>query len=309
MTWFLYALMGPILWSLNNYIDKYLVSRFVATSRSAKVQVGSLVIFSGLTGLIVCGFIGIFVPHIFSIPFTHALVIGLSGALLVGSYIPYLSALEHEEASIITPLWQLVPIWSFVLGYFFLGETLTTVQMLAGMLVILGAAFLSFEMEESMPKIKFSILWKMALATFLISISILTFKFIALQENFWVSVFWEYLGGGVLVTLLFTLVRSYRQQFLAVFHTNGATFVLTNLFGDLISIAAKTFSNFAILLVPIALVLVVDGLQPLFTLLFGILFTLFVPMFAEEKLTRWHMVQKVIAIAIMFAGTYFLIIS
>lgn len=64
--------------------------------------------------------------------------------------------------------------------------------------------------------------------------------------------------------------------------------------------------NFATLLAPLALVWVVNGFQPFFVLLYGVIITLFFPKFGTESLLKKHLVQKVVAILIMFVGVLLL---
>ncbi|MDD5050459.1 MAG: EamA family transporter [Candidatus Pacebacteria bacterium] len=307
MNWLIFALVPPLLYSINNHVDKYLVERFFKNRTSEKGGIGSLVIFTGLISILFCLIIGIAIPSQISISFPHALVIILSGILLVGSYVPYFSALEYEEASVITPLWQFIPIFGYILGFFFLGETLRNIQIIGGFLIILGAISISISFDKKSARIKKGILLKMMGAAFLVSLSILLFKIIALQENFWASVFWEYAGIVVFSLFLFICIKSYRQQFLSLMRQNTAGFVLVNVLGEVLSFIAKLASNYVSLLVPIALLLLVNSLQPFFVFIIGIVLTVFLPQLGREKLSGRDILQKFFAIGVMIAGTLLLI--
>jgi hypothetical protein len=53
----------------------------------------------------------------------------------------------------------------------------------------------------------------------------------------------------------------------------------------------------------VALVLLVNSFQPLFVLLFGILLTLVFPHISQESMLKKHLVQKVLGIALIVAGS------
>jgi hypothetical protein len=51
----------------------------------------------------------------------------------------------------------------------------------------------------------------------------------------------------------------------------------------------------------------VNGFQPLVVFLSGILITLFLPRFEPESLLRHHLLQKLLSIGVIFAGSYLLL--
>ncbi len=306
MKWFIFALIPPFIWSFSNHFDKYLIGRFIKKDKEKRGTIWSLLILSGLMDMIACFFIGLFAPNLIVIQPIHALTIAFSGAILLASYAPYMYALETDETSVITPLWQMVPIFGFILSFIFLKETLSAGQIFSGILIISGAVLLSLNIEDKKPRLKVKILLQMALAAFLVSVSILIFKIIALEENFWATIFWEYAGAGIF-SLFILFIPSHWRRFKETIQKNDLSIFGINGLSDIIGIPARMASHYATLLAPIALVLVVNSLQPFLILLWGIIFTVFFPNFAEEKIGKKHMSQKVISIVIIFIGTYLLI--
>src|ERR1035437_1434143 len=203
MNWFLIALIGPALWALVNHIDKYIISKYFSGP-----GVGSLVLFTSLSGLIMSFCILIFgFSHIF-IGTLGMFVISLNGALLVAAFIPYLYALENEEASWASTLYQLIPVFGYILALVFLHEQLTNHQLLASLLVIAGAVAISLDYSQKI-KLKAKPFLLMVLSSFMIAVNALVFKMIALNATFWGTAFWEYVGGGIFGLLLFTLIPLY----------------------------------------------------------------------------------------------------
>jgi drug/metabolite transporter (DMT)-like permease len=235
---------------------------------------------------------------------TASLIIFNSFLFLLAT-LPYFHALQKDEASIVVPLWQMIPVISFVINYLVLGETLTMIQMAGGILVMLGAIGISLELSPgNLVKFKTHVFWLMLLSSILFSLNFAFFKLFAISSSFWTTSFWEYTGFALFGVLLLTFVTPYRKEFMSVVAQNKIPVLSINGINEVINILAKLAFNFASLLAPITLVFLVNGLQPFFVFFYGLILTLFFPHISQEKISRRHIVQKLIAIIIMFFGTY-----
>lgn len=58
------------------------------------------------------------------------------------------------------------------------------------------------------------------------------------------------------------------------------------------------------MLIPITMVWFVNGLQPVYVFLYGILLTLIFPRISKEDLSKKVLFQKLAAILVMFVGAY-----
>lgn len=301
MSWFWIALAAPALWAAVNHIDKYIITKYFTGK-----GVGSLVIFTGLSGFIISILISIFNFSSITLGFLSAVTVAFSGALLVAAFIPYLHALEKEEASWVSPLYQMIPVFGYCLGIIFLKEYLSGFQLFGSALILIGAIIISLDFEQ---KIKFKLkpFLFMALSSLMIAVNGLIFKIVALDENFWGTVFWEYVGGLIFVLLLFTCIPLYRRQFMATIAKSKSLVISINLLSELLNIFAKLLANFASLIAPLALVWVVNGFQPLIVLIYGVILTLFIPKWGKENISKASLVKKIIAIVIMFFGAYILL--
>ena len=298
-SWFWYALMGPAIWSLVNHIDKYIISRYFEGR-----NVGSLVIFTGCAGFLVSIPILIFDFSAILISLKSIVFIAINGAVLIAAFIPYFYALENEEASLVTPLYQLIPVFGCLLGLAFLGEQLTGPQIVGSLLIITGSVAVSLDLALGM-KLKLRPLLLMSLSSFMIAVNSLIFKIVALKETFWGSVFWEYVGGAIFVLIVFCCVPLYRRQFLIMIGKNKVIIGFT-LASEFLNIVAKLFVNFATLLGPLALVWVINGFQPFFVLIYGVILTLVIPGIYREKMDRKTLIQRAVAILLIIAGICFL---
>src|SRR3990167_7262849 len=186
--WFLLALIAPILWSIVNHIDKYMLSKYLKDR-----GVGALLIFSALSSVLILRIIAFFYrSEIFNISGMDFLILIFVGFLSSGAFYFYLAGMEMEEASIVVPLFQLIPVFGYFLSYLILGESLNTYQILAALLVMSGIMILSLEIdEENKLKFKTKVLILIATSSFLFALHDTLFKKVAIVGIFW-DVFQQY---------------------------------------------------------------------------------------------------------------------
>ncbi len=302
--WFLIALIAPILWSIVNHIDKYMLSKYVKER-----GVGALLIFSALSSVIILPFLAFFYrSEIFNVSNTDFLILLFVGFLSAGAFYFYLKGMEMEEVSIVVPLFQLIPVFGYFLSYFILGESLGIAQILSCLLVMSGIIILAIEIdEENNLKIKTQVLFLIGASSFLFALHDTLFKKVAIVESFWVSVFWQYVSLTVFGLLILFCIKKFRKEFFSMFSSNmGGKVIFANITSELLYILGNLSNNFATLLAPVAVVLVVSSYQSLFVFIIGILLTVFLPKIAMEKISLKHLAHKLISILIIVIGSYFL---
>jgi drug/metabolite transporter (DMT)-like permease len=297
--WYFYALVGPAIWALLNHLDKYLLGRFFREDAAGPV----LVVFTGLAGIIVASAILAFGPSVFTLaPWQACFVMG-AGVLLVGSYVPYMIALQRGEASVVAPLYRLVPIFVFVLSYAALGESLRSKQIIGGCVTISGSILLIIDPGKDGRRIDLVTFCLMCAACLMNACTVVIFKYVALEASFWSSAFWEYIGSGICSATLICSVPSYRNALFALLCSRqGRVLVPITVSGEALNLMANLAVGFAGLMAPLALVSIVTGLHPLFVLGYGILFSCFLPAFGRERLTSHRILQKIVAVSVMCAG-------
>lgn len=301
MTWFSIALIGPFLYAISNQIDKYLVEKYFKGG-----EAGALVIFSALFSIVALPFIFLFGDGIFSLGIKNTVMLTLNGGLNIICLVLYFKALRDDEATVVVPFYQLIPIFGFILGYLILGEVLTLHQMLACLLVIIGIAFLSFEIAEGKALFKSRVVGLMTLSSLLFAVNGVVYKFFTLEPGFWATIFWEFFGNVVVGTVLFVFFSSYRKQFIAMLKQNSVGSISVNSVNELVFLLAEGFSIYATLLAPIAIVTTINGFQPVFVFVIGTLMTLLFPKILNESLLKHKLIQKCLAIAIVVIGVILL---
>jgi drug/metabolite transporter (DMT)-like permease len=297
--WYLYALLGPAAWALLNHLDKYLLRRFFKDDAAGPV----LVVFTGFAGIIVAIAILLFGPSVFIVAPWQALFVMGAGALLVASYIPYMIALQRDEASTVAALYRLAPLFVFALSYFALGESLRPRQIVGGCITILGSISLVINLDKAGRGINIAAFLLMCASCFMNACTVVIFKYVALQASFWSSAFWQYVGAGIFSATIICCMPSYRRALFALWRSRDMRILVPiTLSGEALNVLANLAVGFAGLMAPLALVSIVTGLHPLFVLAYGIMFTVFFPAFSRERLSRYHILQKAAAIGVMLVG-------
>lgn len=304
MSWFFIALIAPFLWSLLNHADKYLVTKF----KDEHTGVGALVIYSSMFALVTLPIV-YFISKggVYTTNPLDALMLICSGVLIGAGIIFYMYALELEDASYVVPFWQLIPVISYFLGVVFLNEFLEGSKLLGGLITIFGALILSLEFEQDHRfKLRPAIL--MLLSSLFFSLSYVLFKDSIDNSDFWASIFWNQLGTGAFGIALFLFVKEYRKDFYIVLRKGKGTILAVNVFGEIIQTIAGIVNNFAILLAPMALVLLASyTFQPLIVFIEGLILTILFPRIFKEKLSKRDILQKIVSMIIMGIGVFMIL--
>lgn len=300
MNWFLIALLPPVLWSITNHIDKYLLTRFFKGG-----AVGAVMIFSASIAILLLPIIAIIHPavlHQFNLSY---LLITANGTLYLFATLPYFYALNKDDASLTVPLFQMIPVFSFILGYIFLGETLTLTQIIGGLIIIVSSIFISLKISEIRKlHMKWDVFFLMTLSSLLFTLNFIFFKFFALKTDFWTTSFWEYIGFGLFGIFLLVFIKSYREGFLRVIKVNKLQVLGINGTNEVINIIAKISFNYASILTPVTVVWIINGLQPFFVFVFGIILTVLFPKISKEDISKRTLIQRIIAIVAITFGVY-----
>jgi len=305
MTWFFIALIGPLLYATTNYIDKILLEKYFKQG-----GIGTLLLFSALLSVVSLPFLFLKDPMVFSVGIKNILTLSIVGILNVGVVWCYLLALKHDEASVVIVFYQLVPVFGGILGYFFLGEILTSIQIIAMAIIIFGTTIISFEIDsDNRFKLRKRTILPMLAASLFWATGGVIFKFVALEENVWRSLFWENFMLMAVGIIIFIFIRSYRTNFLSALKSNSKTALLFIGVSESLYIIGNIVVAYAYMLAPIGLVLLTESFQPIFVLAIGLFLTFFFPKIMVERIQAKHIWPKIIAIVITGIGTYLLFIK
>src|SRR6185312_7743625 len=296
--WLLLAFSGPVCWAVSTHIDKYLVDRYFRDSDTAV-----LMLFTAVTSVALLPLIAWIEPAIFKPAPSAILVMVASGILYMGAMLFYLRAIQSEEASVVAPLFQASTLFTFLLGYLFLHEKLGSLQLLGGALVVSGALGLSFQGDSRKRGFNARLILLMLGATFVLALSTVLFKFFAIQDNFWTTTFWTFVGESVFGFALL-LKADYRRQFGELFRRNPGAMAGVNAANELINLGAGLAVRYATLLAPVALVSAISSTTTFFVFAFGILLTRFFPKMGREDLSPGNLIKKGLGALLIALGVF-----
>ncbi len=299
MHWLPIALIPSALFAVCNYLDKYLIEEYFKEQGN-----GALIIFSSLIGVVVLPFIVLFIGSSFLIAPLLALAMVGNGVLYVLALLPYLSALHDDEASVVVPLWQLIPVFGYLLGYLTLGESLSATQLIAGAIIVAGAFTLSLGVRPGEFHVKWKTFALMAFSSLLMALNGVLFKLFALDASYGVTLFWDSVGLIVIGVAYLVFSPSSRHSFIEVFRQNSRGVLTLNGANEVINIVAMFILNYALLLAPVTFVFLANASQPLWVLLFGVILTLLFPHVIAENLDRRTIAQKLFAILLLGIGVF-----
>ncbi len=300
-SWFLYAIIAPFLWAVVNIADQYLIAKY--SDRDKERSSGGLVIFSSVIGLVIALLIFVFTNGLFDIPLVDKLLLLLTGVLTIIWVVLYLFALEIEEVSRVVPWFLTVPVFGYILGYLFLGETLNLEQVIGAIIIFVGLIIISVDWRETSKRVKKKPLFYMLAVSLTVAVSGIIFKYVTVENNFWVSSFWEYLGLGLSGVLIFFLMPERRKEFMHMNRTGGLKIFVVNVASEFMTVSGNLLTNFALILAPVTLVFIVSAFQPAFVLLLTVIGTYMFPKIIKEDMSWQVLYPKIVAVIVMVIGS------
>lgn len=240
-----------------------------------------------------------------AVPFHVYLLFILSGAFSVIAGIPYYRSLELSNSTDYGIFMQLSPIIYLILGWIFLGQSITIVQAIA-FVIILSAPFLVIMTTRKRSR---SIQLKAALYAFagvLISaIGALIFvQQNTVELNFVTEMAFVFIGKGLGNVVIMAFAPKWRKRYHYVAKTSHQK-VLRPLTATFVACLLKDFAtNMALILAPsVALVSAIsDSSKPIVIFFMGLLFTLICPKFGREKLNKRTIMVHLLATILVVVG-------
>ena len=300
MTGFILAGIASFLWAIVNIIDKSLVEKYCQDE-----GVGPLIVLSALFPTILLPVSLFMAEESIWIPSTDIMILIFSGFLTISWISLYLKALYDDDVSIVMPLMQLTPVFALLLGFLFLGEWPPLMKLIAGGVIVIGSLVLSI--EQTTGKIKGKLLLSMAGASAIIALTNTLFKFVTVEETFWVSMFWHSVGIVIIGVGIYSFHNNYRRQFHTFIKKNWGVGLSLNAVNESLTVAGDVLFTYAILLAPLALVQSMEAYQPVFVFFIGLILTKISPDILKEDTGRNAIIQKVLGITLVVIGTVWML--
>ena len=310
MLWAIFPIFAQLFYTSGGYIQNYLADIAMPKNRAGALIIGRLPAF--LVTMMVL--FAVFGRVVFVLPLGNALGLVLAGAINIIGSIYYFKALQLGDAADVHIFGQLSPLISLGLGVLILGETITAMQGLGLLLIMVAIVLIIFgdtsKKERQSPNIRvatlvivsafFSILSDVVFALFIKG-------FTADTTLLGQSLFFFEIGSALMVIVLTICFESWRRAFRTAFirgkNHRRNTFAL--LCDNVAFGLAEVIYKYGLLVVPvIAMMTAVSKASSLFisifiTIFFGRIFPKFIH---GKRVTRKVIAQYIIAAVFIITG-------
>lgn len=296
MNWIFLSLLAPLFWALSNFVDKYTLGKQTK-------GIIDFLFFSTITSwflfIILFIFVGIPTLSLFS------LIPILTGVILIYSYGFYGKALEQDDTSALVILFELIPVFTVILAFIFLGQTLSSKELFGFIIVLIGAIIVSFQKRRGIFIKGFGMIM---VAILMWSIMALLIDYGMTKMSFLDYFLLDTLGAGLSGLTLF-IIPAIRKKVIYGLKTATVGKYIWFSGNNLLDFFGQMSFKLALALAPSAgLVTIVMQVQSFYAIVIGVLLTLFIPNIIKEDISFPILIKKSIGAAIMFSGVYILLV-
>lgn len=308
--WVLLCLAAALGYTLVEFIDEYLLEKMRSKVKGAESEVsavGTLTLFSGFFGVMISlGFMSYAqVTDSLTIlqldPSQMWQAMGV-GALEVLWMVPYLHAVQRGGAINAAPLFQLIPVFSLLLGLLVFGEVPEDWQIVGGLTIAAGGFLLNC--KRGTFKLDIHTISLMSAASLMISLGYFLFKDAVENSNFIATSFWSGIGMFVMSVGVWWGYPPYRRQFNAFVREKNLWVIIWQTVNELVNSAAVIASHVAVVIAPsIMLATSLNAAHPIFILIFGFGLKLFGSEKHGDALDQGGVTKITMAILLIAIGT------
>ena len=230
-----------------------------------------------------------------------------TGIMLSFASVAYYRALEIEDSTNLSIFTQLSPIFYLVFGWFLLGDKFSPTQLIAFALILMAPLLIVLKSRKNSRKTK---LRAIALAAIYVITSVLSgVLFIKISSeqgvDFGTSMVFFLLGKGLgNLLLVFVIRRKWSKRYYYVIKRSRGKLRPLLAVESLLCIADEFTYRGALIVAPSTALASAasDSLQPIITLMMGIILTLIWPRFGREKMDKKSVAVRLISTALVVVG-------
>lgn len=297
MLWLIIIIAAYFLFSLASLGDRYLL----VGPPNPKVYAFYVGILS-IVVLLLVPFVDFYLPNIYQIGLSF-----LYGLIFILSLLAIYESLKRFEVSRIIPaLGAFLPIFTFLLAFFILGQEgfFSYQKIFSFCFLVLGSIFISLEKSF---KVSFKSLLFVGMAAFFLSLCFVLSKIVYSDLGFWNGFVWMRLGTFFFALFLF-LFKDVRTEIFrkkkSFTKKTGLVFLSVQITGAL----AVVLQSWSIALADSVYISFISALQAVQYLFLFILSLLFYKAL-KEKISKKIIFQKIFAIILIILGLVFLVLK
>ncbi len=301
MFWLVYVVINIFSDSTRIYTDNY-ISDVYFKGRGSVAQKCFFSLFYFIVGLIFATCFGL---NFSSVSWTIVACFFLSGVLNALAGIPYYKALEIEDSTNLGIFIQLSPVLYLIFGCIFLGDTISPLQALSFVIILLAPLLIVLTSRKRSRHVKFRALLFAFLYVLIDVIGNLIFVSTNSAELNFLSemavVFFGIGFGNLLIVLCLPKLRARFHRVLVDSHNKALRPLI---FSGFLSVAKTLSYRLALVSAPaVALASVVaDATEPIVIFFMGLVLTLIRPIFGRENLAARSIIVHLIATALVVVG-------
>lgn len=292
MNWLIFVVITLLSDSFRIYLDNYISDTYFRGngSVSQKILQGAVKTIIGVIVLAITG------SQLTSLPFFTLALFFLSGFLASFSSIPYYKALEIDDSTNLGIFLQLAPVLYLILGFIFFGETISPLQILAFVIILLAplVILLSTRKRSREGKLKalmyafFYVLIAVSCNLLFVQQNVATLDSAESAMMFAGELGLFIFGNGLGNMAVIGVRRKWRRRFRMVVRRHPRKLPRIVTFSAFVGIISDCSYRLAMALAPTMAVAsaATDSVEPIVIFFMGIILTLISPKFGREQLNR-----------------------
>ena len=295
MSWVLIALLPTFFWSLSNVVDQFLARSYFDH------KIAPFLILSGLCTLPIMLVLGFIVPDVLAISPQDKLILFGVGAIQVTAIIPYFKAIQAEDSTLATPIFQCIPFLVYLLGWLFLGETMEPLALVGGVIILAGGVALNW--QPATGRINLKVIGLMGIASMLFASQAVIIRQMVQDVPWYTCAFWGFaFWSSSAVVGLCVLKQARTLIWRDLQASKGRVLGLCSV-QEWLDCAAQLTYALALSLAPtVAHVAFLGGLAPLYVLgMVAIAGRMHPAIYAQMTADR-HLLRKIICCVVILGG-------
>lgn len=291
-TWILLPIITAFCKSISGFIDNFLVDTYIKKMSGKSIAI----IYVSIEAVVCLAMLAGTGGAVLNIGFGEITIFLAAATMNFFGSVPYYRALKNDETTEVSLLTQVTPIITLVLGWVFLREAITPVQLIAFALIVAASFYVVFGSGRKGLKLKKTAAFYMVMACFFWALADIIFVTQARESDFTTSLFW-FLTGGVLVNAIaFIIMRPWQRdlrKFLAHAKTKKLAIMTIN---EAVWFVGQVAWRYALVIMPVAIVSATRfSSQLIVTFVLGIILTAVFPKFGREKLKKRLIINHAVA--------------
>ena len=288
------ATVAYLLFALNGVIDKFLLTKAVR-------HPVAYAFYTGITGFLVWVLAPFGLKFIGGMDLIIAIIGGAS--FTIALYFLYVATQMTSVSRLLPIEGGLVPVFTFVFAYLFLGERLSAAQFFAFAFLVAGTVIISIKKDRTGWHAK--ALGNATIAAIFFALSFVLTKYIFDLTNFVSGLIWTRLGF-VLVSLIFLIPKKSRAHILNVPKQTSAGNKFLYYGARISGSVAGLLQNYAIALGSVTIVNAMQSVQYGFLLIMSVVLSKYYPKILKEHISSTTLFQKILAMVLISFGLFFL---